>query len=177
MLSNNDVNRYNSSRKGIVDAWYAQNLSSKTSMLEDTVYCNARNITNYGGWNPDGVSYASSLRFKNYDHTTNLVCPNETDQFTVNNNKAKLTYPVALLQDEEKYNINTNSLMSTGANWWELSPYDFAQGGANVFNVFVGGVGYYHVYYAYGARPVVSLASDSIISSGTGSETDPWVVE
>ena len=48
MLYSDNVNRYNSSIKGITDAWYAQNLSSKTSMLEDTIFCNARNMNNQG---------------------------------------------------------------------------------------------------------------------------------
>ena len=44
MLFDNDVNRHNSSIKGVVDSWYAQNLFDKTNYLEDAVYCNARNI-------------------------------------------------------------------------------------------------------------------------------------
>ena len=93
MLSSNDVNRYNSSIKGIIDAWYVQNLSSKTNMLEDTVYCNARNITNYGGWNPEGGSTTPDfyITFKNFTSNNDLSCANETDQFAVSNNKAKLT--------------------------------------------------------------------------------------
>ena len=179
MLSNNDVNRYNSSIKGIIDSWYAQNLSNKKNMLEDTVYCNARNITNYGGWNPDGGSTTSgySLQFKNYSQTTNLACSNVTDQFAVSNNKAKLTYPVGLLQDEERYNINTGSLMATGSNWWGLSPNSFISNGANVRSVYTDGSDSYRsVSNAYGARPVVSLSSGTVISSGTGAEDDPFII-
>ena len=66
MLWNNDVNTYNSSIKGIIDNWYAQNLSTKTSMLEDTVFCNARNVTSLGGWDPNGGSTTSGhpIKFK-----------------------------------------------------------------------------------------------------------------
>ncbi len=176
MLSSNDVNRYNSSIKGITDAWYAQNLSSKTNMLEDTVYCNARNITNYGGWNPEGGSTTSgySLQFKNYSVTTNLACPNETDQFAVSNNKAKLTYPVSLLEDEERNNIYPSSLMATGAYWWDLSPYYFYSDSASVR--FVSAVGGNDVRGAYGSRPVVSLGDDATISEGDGSEASPWTI-
>ena len=181
MLSNNDVNRYNSSIKGIVDAWYAQNLSGYTNMLEDAVYCNARNITFLGGWNPEGGSTASGciLEFKNYNgQTTNLACSNVTDQFAVSNNKAKLTYPVGLLQDEERYNINTSSLMVTGAHYWGLSSGYFGTNSAGVRGVHDGGGGLsYNVNDVVGARPVVSLSSGTVISSGSGSEESPWVVE
>ena len=179
MLYNNDVNRYNSSIKGIIDAWYAQNLSSKTNMLEDTVYCNARNMTNQStnGWNKDG-SLTTTMQFKNYSSTTSLACPNETDQFAIGNSKAKLTYPVALLEDEERYNINTFSLMATGAYWWGLSPHHFYSTHASVRLVYPGGSSSHdYVNRANGLRFVVSLSTGSVISSGDGSETNPWVIE
>ena len=179
MLYNDNVNRYNSSIKGIIDAWYKQNLLSKTNMLEDTVYCNARNMTNQStnGWNKDG-SLTTNMYFKNYTLNNDLSCINVTDQFTVSNNKAKLTYPVALLGDEERYNINTPSLMATGSNWWGLSPNYFGS------NAYVRGMGTtgnvgsnYIVDFNYGVRFVVSLSTGAVISSGSGSEERPWVIE
>ena len=178
MLYNDNVNTYNSSIKGIVDSWYAQNLSSKTNMLEDTVYCNARNMTNQAtnGWNKD-VSLSTYMYFKNETLNNDLSCINETDQFAVGNSKAKLTYPVALLEEEE-YNINTSSLMSTGAIWWGLSPHYFNVGSAFVRYVYsAGGISYDYVGYASGVRLVVSLKNGITFSRGTGSETDPWVIE
>ncbi len=64
-----------------------------------------------------------------------MVCPNETDQFAVGNNKAKLTYPVALLTDEERYNINTSSLVASGNDWWSISPSFFYDYSARLRNV------------------------------------------
>ena len=180
MLYNNNVNRYNSSIKGIIDAWYAQNLSSKTNMLEDTVYCNARNMINQAtnGWNKDG-SLSTFINFKNYTLNIDLSCINETDQFAVSNNKAKLTYPVALLEEEERRNINTSSLMATGAVWWGLSPSFFVDYDARVRYVDTDGSGYGHfdVHNAFGLRPAISLKVGAVIASGTGSESDPWVIE
>ena len=179
MLYNDNVNRYNSSIKGIIDAWYNQNMLSKTNMLEDTVYCNARNMINQStnGWNKDG-SLTTIMNFKNYTLNNDLSCINVTDQFTVSNNKAKLTYPVALLEDEERYNINTPSLMATGSNWWGLSPNYFGS------NAYVRGMGTtgnvgsnYIVDFNYGVRFVVSLSTGAVISSGSGSEESPWVIE
>ena len=180
MLFNDNVNRYNSSIKGIIDNWYRENLLNKTNMLEDTVYCNARIITQYGGFDPNGGdTYNSfSLTFKNYDETTNLECPNETDQFAVSNNKAKLAYPVGLLQVEERNIINTPSLMASGSYWWSSSPV-----------YFVGDVSFLNSISAYGnrsttksnrdegVRPAVSLKASSKIVSGDGSEESPWVIK
>ena len=181
MLYNNEVNRYNSSIKGIIDAWYRQNLLSKTNMLEDTVYCNARVMSNQAsnGWNKDG-SLTTTMQFKNYSnsYSNDLSCANVTDQFAVGNNKAKLTYPVALLENEERYNIDTPSLMSTGASWWTLSPLDVSTVDAYVRLVnTAGSYGESYVNNAYGLRFVVSLSTGAVITGGDGSKESPWVVE
>ena len=177
MLYNDNVNRYNSSIKGIIDAWYKQNMLSKTNMLEDTVYCNARNMTNQStnSWNKDG-NLSAYMYFKNQTLNNDLSCINVTDQFAVSNNKAKLTYPVSLINNEEWYNIGNNSLRQTGDYYWGLSP-DFFDSNAKVRNVYtVGSLGFNLVNISYGSRPAVSLSTGTIISSGTGSEADPWVV-
>ena len=178
MLSETSVNRYNSSIKGIIDSWYKQNMLSKTNMLEDTVYCNARNITNYGTWNPNGGITSTSLQFKNFTSNDNLSCQNETDQFSVSNNKAKLTFPVSLINNEEWYSIFLNSLKKTGVTYWGLSPRLFSSGGSVVRYVATDGtLNYSHVDCNFGSRPAVTLSTGTVISSGTGSETDPWIVE
>ena len=188
MLYNNDVNRYNSSIKGIIDAWYKQNLLSKTNMLEDTVYCNARNMINQStnGWNKDGsiTVDATSIQFKNYTLNNDLSCTNVTDQFAVSNNKAKLTYPVGLATTEELYTLTNNNsstyyrtLTNTGAHWWGLSPFYFNGNFAYVRGVFYdGGLSFLSVDDANGARPVVSLSTGAVISSGSGTESDPFII-
>ena len=180
MLWNNEVNTHNSSIKGIVDNWYAQNLRTKTNKLEDTVYCNARNVDSLGSWNSDGGNTTSNyhIRFKNYAVTDDMTCPNERDQFTVGNNKAKLTYPVGLLQDEESSNINDISLTNTGTSWWGFSPDCLTATSAVIRGTDNNGDFYfYSVNEAHGTRPVISLASFNVITSGTGSETDPWIIK
>ena len=182
MLSSDDVNKYNSSIKGIIDAWYAKELSSKTNMLEDTVYCNARDVIDYGGWNPDGGNIngiESYLLFKNNVSTTNLACPNKTDQFAVGNNSAKLTYPVALISKEEMNNIEDNSLITEESSmYWLLSPSCFGEKSTQQGAIY--GDGRIHANDGNnmdGVRPAITLKNDILISSGTGSETDPWVIE
>ena len=187
MLYNNDVNRYNSSIKGIVDAWYAQNLSSKTNMLEDTVFCNARVMTNQAtnGWNKDG-SLTTYMYFKNYTLNNDLSCINETDQFAVSNNKAKLTYPVSLATIEELYTLTNNNsstyystLTNTGNYWWGLSPRSFDSSFAVVRYVDSAGNANFSASVSsnYGVRLVVSLSTGAVITEGDGSESDPWIVD
>ena len=118
------------------------------------------------------------MNFKNYNSTNDLSCINDTDQFAVGNNKAKLTYPVSLINNEEWYNIGTSSLRKTGAKYWGLSPYFFSNGAANGSPVNSFGIlDYEFVSDDYGSRPAVSLGSGAIIASGSGSESDPFVIQ
>ena len=177
MLYNDNVNRYNSSIKGIIDAWYRQNLLSKTNMLEDTIYCNARNMINHvpHGWNKDGDF--NTILFKNYFNSYYISCAAETDQFSTSNNKAKLTYPVALISEEEWYNIGTNPLRQTGATYFVLSPSDYNVSDATVRGVSAnGGFVMTDVGSNYGSRPAVTLSTGAVISSGSGTESDPFII-
>ena len=178
MLHADNVNHYNSSIKGIIDTWYAKYLSSYTNKLEDIVYCNDRTILDIGAMNPNGgntYNY-SWLNFKNFIQSTSLVCTNITDQFAVTNNKAKLTYPVALITLEELGNIASDSLKATGTWYRTLTPDYYA--GMAAFNYAIdydGSVDYTPASESGGVRPVISLGSNSSIVSGTGSESDPWI--
>ena len=176
MLNNDNVNRYNSSIKGIIDAWYAQNLINKTNMLEDTVYCNARNIVNLGGWDKNKDNTSAYLLFNS--PYSNISCTNITDQFAVGNNKAKLIYPVGLISNNEWNTIETNSLIETGTNYWTFSPEYFAP--ATVLSDVIalnGSRAYAPVRNSFGSRPAVTLSTSAVITEGDGSETDPWIVE
>ena len=104
--------------------------------------------------------------------------------FRVSN--GKLTYPVALLTIDEVamaggVNGQKNSLfyLYTGQSYWTLSPYSFYAGdtGANVWNVNSdGNRGANWVATWLGVRPVVNLSSDILISGGTGTANNPYVV-
>ena len=179
MLYGDNVNRYNSSIKGIIDSWFKQNMMNKTDMLEDTVYCNSRNMINdsTNGWSKNG-DLSTLMYFKNYNDNNDLSCANVTDQFRTSNNKAKLTYPIGLINREEWYNIEISSLRDSGDSYWSLSPYYFDSSdsyGCSVYSY--GGLYDYRIDSAIGIRPAVSLNSSALISSGDGSETNPWIIE
>ena len=190
MLLDDDINKYSSSIKGIIDAWYKQNLSSKTNKLEDIVYCNDRSIKFYGGWNPNDeeVTYYHYLQFQNSnDIKYNLICSRVLDQFSVSNNKAKLKYPVALIAHEEFHNLGDipytyqeNHLIDTGSSYWSLSPISFSGTSNNAYNGYISYglvISGPPVSHNIGTRPAISLINTTLISSGTGSESDPWIIE
>ncbi len=178
MLYNDDVNKYNSSVKAIIDIWFEKNLFSKMSMLEDVVYCNSRDMINSttNAWNKNG-KFGSFMDFKNSKSNKNLNCQNITDQFAVSNNLAKLTYPIGLLQFEEISNYTNYSLLTTGVNFWSLSPDAYGQVSTNIRYLTSNNLsGSSSSSSAYGIRPVISLKGENIIFSGTGTESDPWIV-
>ena len=142
-----------------------------TNDIEDTVYCNSRTIIDPENWPISG-----NIKFKNYNETTDLSCTNITDQFAVSNNKAKLTYPIAMLTDEERANINTPSLLRDNSSWWTMSP-NFSLSSAIKRVSTNGEISYDYPGNGSGVRVVISLSSNNIISSGTGTETDPWIVD
>jgi len=180
MLTIDDVNKYNSSAKGIIDAWFKHNLLNKMNSLDDAVYCNDRSVIDYGGWNENQIILGSShiMSFKNSDRITSLSCSNITDQFAVSNNKAKLAYPVALLEQEELYNMNYSTLLGVNSFYWLLSPADFQIADTCLRTMtFDNTTSNYPASASFGIRPVVSLIYKSYISSGTGSENNPWIIE
>ena len=177
MLSASDVNSSNSLIKSQIDIWYENNMMDYNEKLENTVFCNNREILELNGWDPAGgdATSTSGIVFSN----VKLKCPNETDQFSIGNNKANLKYPVALLSEHEIHNISEGSLLNTSSSWYSMSPSAFEQGGVarvRAINT-VGNEALDYVSLINGVRPVVSLAPDNKIIGGTGSESDPWILE
>ena len=69
---------------------------------------------------------------------------------------------------------NTNGLRNTKAYYWLASAYPSSR--LNVWIVSNSGSIYYNVYYCWGVRPVVSLASGVYIASGDGTEGNEYVL-
>ena len=187
MLYADDVNTQDSTIKKYIDDWYKENMTSYTNKLEDIIFCNDRTILNKNGWNPNGGSTISDLYFKNYNTNYSLACTNETDRFSVSNNKAKLTYPVGLLSESEVALAMRNTSYSTcylkSSNWyWLASPYNFRYSFGNFYvrSMAVsssGDLNYNGVTYAEGVRPAISLKPGTEYTSGDGSYTNPYVIE
>ena len=194
MFNGSNVNANNSTAKTTIDNWYNSNLSSYSSYIEDTVYCNDRSIGELNGWNPNGGDitkylYFGSLTRSGTNHRPNLECSRTQDRFTVSSTKGNgaLTYPVGLITSDEimyaggiKSTSNSTYYLYTNQDYWSLSPGDFSGSGAYEIGVDPNGAidGYDSVSSSNGVRPVVSLTSSSaVVSSGDGTSTNPYVIQ
>ena len=101
-----------------------------------------------------------------------------------------LKYPAALLtsdeaalagsgRDKSTTPYHANSFLRSGSNFWSFSP-DYRNPSGLAVGFYLssnGSLSDYFVNYANGVRPVISLISGTIASSGSGTATDPWVVD
>jgi hypothetical protein len=199
MLNVEDVNKYDSAAKGIIESWYYNNLTEYTSYLEDTTYCNERTITDLGTYNPNGgvLDYTKQnyLKFKAYDpqnpYNKDISCKVITNQFSTSNNKAKLQYPVGLFSYEELNNITNYDLLNIETLYWTMSVAEYEYYfGSRIVYVTGGNPNFQSVTTPHsinhhgttvnaknGIRPAISLKGDLKAESGTGSETDPWIIK
>lgn len=192
MLFNSEVNKYNSTIKGVVDYWYSKNMTSYTPYLEDTVWCNDRTLKNLSesGWNPSG-STQTSIHFSNYNGYNDapiysLKCSNKVDRLTTNtsNGSGSLTYPVGLLTaseaDEaiEKVGYTEyHSPLASGKNYWTMTPtYFYLETPYIAYVTDDGSLYTYNAGNSIGVRPAVSLKPGSTYSSGDGAATSPYII-
>jgi hypothetical protein len=180
MLYKSDVNTTNSTIKGNIDNWYKETLlTTFDNYIDDTIYCNDRTITNFGGWNPNGGSTTSNydLRFKEDNVSSDLSCANTLDKFSVTNNAAKLTYKVGLMTSPEMNILNRNNIRKSAYWYWLASPCYFnglaggrlVRADASIDSAFVS--------YTYGGRPAVSLIAGMEYEKGTGATDNPYIVK
>ena len=179
MLYNDNVNTTNSTIKSGVDAWYKHYLlEDYDDYIEDTIFCNDRSIRALNGWNPDGGMTNAHLQFKEYNVTSDLSCTNTTDQFSISNNNAKLTYKVGLISSPEANILNNSNARKTGQWYWLASPRYFSSSGAFGRGVnTLGGMILNLLESAFGVRPAVSLTPGIEYSDGDGSMANPYKVE
>lgn len=181
MLSADDVNKTDSTVKTYVDNWYKNNMIDYTKYLEeDHIFCNDRSISSLGGWNPSGGSVSNSLLFNSYNVKSTLSCVNETDKFSVENSKAKLTYPIGLATLPEMNLLNNDQIRKSGQQYYLMSPHAFHVGvDVHVFHVSSDGNLSNDTVdnYAESFRPAVSLKPGTEYVSGDGSTSKPYVVD
>ena len=192
-MLDNSTNENDSTIKTTVDTWYKNNMTNYTSQLEDIVFCNDRSYdASKTGWNKDYSNAGSYLYFDAYQRIGNfkpsLVCKNNNDKFTVEkgNGNGLLTYPVGLLTaDEVVYAGGKNGTanpasfyLNNNQDVWALSP-DYS-GSAYIYEFILTSSGYLHVgsvNSSYGVRPVISLKPGTILSRGSGTATEPLVID
>ncbi|MBQ3307713.1 MAG: hypothetical protein IJG68_05925 [Bacilli bacterium] len=191
-LSDMFSNTTNSTIKTAIDTWYQSNMTSYTNKLEDTVYCNDRSIGALGGWNPDGGSATEHLYFSGRNrvwttYSPSLSCTNKNDSFTVSESaigNGKLTYPVGLLTSDEvmlaggKYGTtNSSYYLNNNTKYWLGSPHYFNTNDIGEFGVKSGALYIHSPVVEHGVRASVSLKLGTQISGGSGTSSDPYIVE
>ena len=188
------TNTTSSTIKTKVENWYKTNIVDKgyNSYVSNAVgFCGDRTLT--GG---DGISTSIYSYFGAYGryekNTAQFTCPNkERDLYTTTDssigNKA-LTYPVGLITYDElvfagmdQRHINKLSWAYSTQHYWTMSPsyFDAASGSASEWLQDSAGYLYRWTWVSgwYGARPVINLKSDTLITSGIGTSSDPFVVQ
>ena len=188
-----NINVKESNAKVKIDAWYKTNMTSYTSKLEDTGFCNDRTYYNFNssGWNKDYSNYDKWLYFGSRqrleNRKLNLVCPRQLDKFSVstNNGNGALTYPVGMITAEEIayaggviWQTNTSYYLYNGVNNWSFSPYGFYFW--NAYGFYLNSSGRFSVSGvtdSLGGRPVVSLKQGIAVASGSGTSSSPYIVE
>ena len=188
-----NINVKESNAKVKIDAWYKTNMTSYTSKLEDTGFCNDRTYYNFNtsGWNKDYSNYDKWLNFSSIQRLSNrklsLVCPRQLDKFTVSvdNGNGKLTYPVGMITVEEiAYaggvirQTNTSYYLYNEVNNWSFSPSAFRDWLAGEFDLSSSGnFGIGIVAGTLSGRPVVSLKQGIAVASGSGTSSSPYVIQ
>ena len=164
--------------KGILDTWYSNNLASYDSKIASggsAGFCNDREMRTGYSWS---ATPSSTIYYKVHERRSNgtpsFECSNTLDLYT-----AKIGLITA---DEVMYagaagtTTNYGYYLYTGNYYWTMSPFNFNSGGARVFIVHsTGNLSTDRVAYTYGVRPVISLSTNNTIT-GSGTISDPYVV-
>ena len=189
-------NSTNSIIKTNIDTWYQNNLTEKTNMLEDTIWCNDRSIYTKGGWDKNTSIYEKvmfgptarvSILFE-----PSVSCTNYNDRYTVSseNGNGALDYPIGLLTADETvlagyawFEDSTASYLNNGHLWWTMSPsllsanYAYIDVAYSILDNVHAGYNTTSSITTGGVRPSISLKSGTIILSGNGTKTNPYTVE
>ena len=199
-LENNRLNTNDSTIKTYIDNWYKNNLTAYTKYLsKDAVYCNDRELAPGSTYNTGNTSFDYAPYGRLYTNKTPTYnCTNIKDAFSGSNSEAKLTYPIGLMTADEimraggRYDTNLPSpyawyyLNSAGGSitgstyWYSLSPiywygsFSWVWGVAGSDNT--GYLGRNDVLGSLAVRPVISLKSCTLYSTGNGAPETPYEI-
>ena len=189
------ANTNNSAIKTKIDSWYKTNIEDKGygKYITNTVgFCGDRSIASGG----DGIQTDKNTNFGAYgryaSNTALFTCQNkERDLYTTTDssigNKA-LTYPVGLITYDElvfagmdQRHVNKLSYAYSTTAYFTMSPsyFDATNGNASWWSAHSDGYldPMLDATISLGARPVINLKSDTQISKGIGTSSDPFVIE
>ncbi|MGN0973809.1 MAG: hypothetical protein ACI4OT_03625, partial [Bacilli bacterium] len=187
--------------KGVVDNWYNTNLTNYDKYIKTSTYCNDtredndNTMANYlissgAATNVYGIYARGTLDTEfdvNADHTDeeymawydsfafkpNLSC-NEEDK--VESKTALLSADEYVLAGGGMGSSINNYLVKADYYWWTMSPAFF---NGDAYVNYVSGDGLLHYSYVNidrAVRPVITLKATTTISSGSGTNIDPYII-
>ena len=190
----------NSGLKTAIDNWYISNISNKPTTVKNkivnAIYCADRTTVS----NSYGTFMGVMTRTVNLNNGTILSsaqpifkCPNQSDQYTLSTNNGGvsgygnnlLTYPIgALTGDELSFagtvyaQNNTNYYLKNSSFYWTMSPGGRGTSGSymSYSTNDVGMLGLGTVDDTNPVRPVISITSQSRVTTGTGTANNPYVI-
>ena len=198
VLTEGFTNQNDSDIKKVIDNWYEQNILSYSNQLEDTVWCNDKQMIDGGFANKtEKVNYISP-RFAGYNRTWSedtkiieLSCSQKNDSYTVSekNGNGALKYPIGLLTSDEVklsgYGYAKNyagesylSSKNTNATFITMTPVEYMFSGYSKFNV-ASPKGFTWAYNTdkENVRPAISLKNKIKYLKGNGTKENPYVIE
>ncbi len=199
-LDSNRTNTNNSTIKTYIDNWYNNNLSSYSKYIStEAVYCNDRELAQGSTYKTGNTTFDYAPRGRlDTNKTPAYNCTNIKDAFSGSNSEAKLTYPIGLMTADEVayaggkaftnlpspyawYYLNSAGGSITGSTYWySLSPiywygsFSWVWGVAGSDNT--GYLGRNDVLGSLAVRPVISLKSCTLYSTGNGAPESPYEI-
>ena len=194
------TNTTNSIIKTNVDSFYKEKLLNYTTSLENTIFCNDRSLADgISGGSLAGESVnstsISSFAASTRSSSPSLKCINLSDQFSLSTSSGgtdgygnnKLIYPIGLLTSDEVtlgggklYTANNNFYLRSQQYYWLGTPFYISENINAITSLthtgYLEGWKVSHSSQLYGVRPVISLKSETIASSGNGTLTNPYVI-
>ena len=194
------ANINDSTIKTVLDNWYRANLLNYSNYISaEAGFCNDRKMvsgyTGYGmlGYGPNATVYNPTSRFFDFDfnwlsvQNPSLKCSQlSNDMFTVSESRVgnhALNYQIGLITADEVVlaggfggQINTSYYLYSNQYIWTMSPRNYG-GSGSVFRLNADGDLYVAIVEgSFGIRPVINLDAN-VTLSGSGTSTDPYVVE
>ena len=172
-------NKYDSHIKSTIDLWYSLRMTKYTDYLEDSIYCNDRELPSLDRFTKNG-NVTGEFGFERNPYyppeNPSIKCNRIYDQFSVSNPYAKLKYPVGLMSFYEMALINNEYARKNEVSWITMSPTFYGNSTGIIpsryYGDFIstGGGGYYVV-------PSITLKYGTQYETGDGSKTNPYMVD
>lgn len=194
-------NKFDSNAKKEIDNWAKDNIYSKgdeiTKYLADVTYCSDRKITTASeGYTGTGTQFGYGNNITYYNpylrYQSNLPtfnCTNDKDKFSQSlaSGNGELLYPVGMItMDELMYagaiakNGTTTSethYLANGNQYFTMTPSSHVSNYSNIFMHNADGtLEETNTSQKGKIFPVITLRGDSIIKSGTGLRTSPYII-